>query len=79
MKNLNQKTVEHIASVLKTDPAKLTEHLQTDIADTSKQETKVGELLTGINVLSNSEKERSSPITERHVTMPGTKRSKKWD
>jgi len=57
MKNLNQKTVAELATVLKIDTAKLTEQLQTDESDTSKQDTKVGELLTGRSVLLDAEKD----------------------
>src|SRR3989337_2034619 len=57
MKNLNTKTVAEVASRLKIDAAKLMEHLQTDVADESKQETKVGEILNGTEVFTASEKE----------------------
>src|SRR3990172_6707857 len=57
MKNLNTKTVAEVASRLKIDAAKLMEHLQTDVADESKQETKVGEILNGTEVFTAAEKE----------------------
>jgi len=58
MKNLNSKTVGELAAALKIDAVKLTEQLQTDEADVSKQVTKAGELLTGRTILLDAEKEQ---------------------
>ena len=58
MKNLNTKTVGELAVALKIDATKLTEQLQTDESDISKQDTKVGELLTGRKVLTDSEEQQ---------------------
>lgn len=53
--NLNQKTVAEVATILKVDATKLAEHLTTDVADVSKQETKVKELVPNGKFLTESE------------------------
>lgn len=58
MKNINQKTVEALATTLKVDTAKLSEQLMTDEADVSKQATKVTDLLTGRKVFTDDEEQQ---------------------
>lgn len=52
---LNQKTVAEVATILKVDAIKLAEHLSTEVADVSKQETKVRELVPNGKFLTESE------------------------
>jgi len=56
MKNLNTQTVSALATVLKVDAAKLTEQLQTDEADATKQVTKISELVPEGEYLSATDK-----------------------
>ena len=51
MPELNQKTVEVLASTLKVDAAKLSEQLLTDQTDVTKMETKIGDVLTGLTIM----------------------------
>jgi hypothetical protein len=57
MTNINKQTVKELATRLKVDEAKLSAELLTDVADESKQTTKVGDLLNGMEVLSSTEKD----------------------
>jgi len=61
--NLNTKTVEALATTLKVDAAKLSAELVSNEADTSKQQTKVSELINGIEVLSPTDK---TTLLENH-------------
>lgn len=54
--NLNQKTVAEVATILKVDATKLAEQLTTDVADVSKQETKVREIVPNGEYLTEAEK-----------------------